>query len=82
MEWIDDIAVRKGHGPIQFRIAAFLMGKFRKGLTYKEVFLLVYGLNKRKHGESEAKKIAAKAITELHEKHKKENKIIENPESN
>ena len=74
MEWIDEVAVRKGHGPVQFRIAAFFMGKFRKGLTYKDVFLLVYGLNKRKHGESEAKKIAAKAIAELHEKHEKKTK--------
>ena len=66
-DWLKEIAVKKGVGPFQFRIVAFLMGRWRKGLTYNDVFLLVYGLNKRKLGDVEAKKVAASAIMELSE---------------
>lgn len=69
-EWLDEIAVRKGVGPLQFRVAAFLTGRLRKGLTYRDVFFLVYGLNKHRHGENEAKQIAAKATIKLYEKKK------------
>lgn len=70
MEWLDEIAVRKGTGPFQFRIAAFLTGRLSKGLTYRDVFFLVYGLNKRRLGENEAKRVAAEATIKLYEKQK------------
>lgn len=67
-EWLDETAVRKGLGPFQFRIAAFLTGRWKKGLTYRDVFFLVYGLNKRRHDDKEAKRIAASATMGLYEK--------------
>ena len=48
-----------------YKVACFLIGK--KKMTYQEMFLLFYGLNKKNIGEEQAKKYAIERIIALYE---------------
>lgn len=48
-----------------YKIACFLIGK--KRMTYQEMFLLYYGMYKRKIGSDGAKKYAVENIVALYE---------------
>lgn len=47
-----------------YRVACWMLGK--KKLTYQEVFMLIYGMNKRR-GEKEAKEHALQKIIWIYE---------------
>ncbi len=48
-----------------YRIACFLQGK--KKMTYQEMFMLLYGINKKSLGEKAAKEFAAQKIIGIYE---------------
>lgn len=48
-----------------YRIVCFLMG--RKRLTYREMFLVLYGMHVKRMGADKAKKSAAQRIISIYE---------------
>ena len=69
MEWFDEkIEYIKGD-KFFYKVICFLLGGHKKRLTYKQVYLLLYGLNKSRFGEDKAKKLAASRILDIYASH-------------
>lgn len=47
-EWLKEHIPSLKHGNWLYKIICFLMGKRRKKLTYEEMYLLLYGINRNK----------------------------------
>lgn len=48
-----------------YRVSCFLLGK--KRLTYQEMFMLIYGINKKNLGEKMSKEVATQKIIGIYE---------------
>ena len=69
MEWFDEKIESINDDKYIYRFICFLMGGFKHRLTYKELYLLLYGLNRRKLGEKNAKKKSMERIIEIYKSH-------------
>jgi hypothetical protein len=65
-ETVEDVPSKKW----LYRVSCFLLGK--KKLTYREMFMLIYGINKRNLGEKKSKEVAAQKIIGIYEYNNKE----------
>lgn len=65
-EWMSETVEKVKKGNWWYKFFCFMMGKRKKKMTYKEVFLLIYGLNKNKLGDKTAKEIALYKILEIY----------------
>lgn len=72
IEWINEKAENiPGHKFMYFLIRLLTLS-LRKKLTYKELFLVYYGIHREKIGDMEAKKLAFERIKQVYEDNKKE----------
>jgi hypothetical protein len=69
-EWLKETVPFLKNGNWLYKIICFLMGKRKKKLTYEEIYLLLYGLNRnKKNDEGETKKKSMHKILELYKYH-------------
>ena len=67
--WMEETVQSVEHANWLYRFCCFLLGKKKKKLTYKELFLLLYGINRRKMGDKEAKTFAMNQILKTYKFH-------------
>lgn len=66
LEWLNEKIERMPYNNWLYKIICFLMGKRKTKLTYKDLFLLLYGLNRKKYGDKEAKELSLYKIVEIY----------------
>lgn len=67
--WLDEKIPYLKDGDKLYRIVCFCLGKRKKKMSYKEMYLFLYGLNKGKLGEKPAKEKALFRILEIYKSH-------------
>lgn len=73
MEWFDEkIEYIKGDRFL-YKLVCFCLKGPKKRLSYKELYLLLYGLNKHKIGHKNAKIKAVERIIEIYKSHHENN---------
>ena len=65
-EWLDESIIEIKGSETLYKIICFLMGRRKKKLTYKELFVLIYGLNRKKYGEKKSKELAMLRILQIY----------------
>ena len=58
LTWMDETIERVPKLNWLYKFCCFMLLKSKKKMTYNEMFMLLYGLNRRKLGESKAKQYA------------------------
>lgn len=66
MEWFDEKIERIKDDKFLYKFICFFLGGPKKRLSYKELFVLIYGLNRRKLGEEKSKKLAMNRILKIY----------------
>lgn len=67
VEWMKEKLERIPRHNWFYNFICFIMGKRKSKLTYLDLFLFVYGLNRDKIGEKEAKELAIKTTISIYE---------------
>ena len=80
LSWMEEKVNSVEHANWLYNLCCFLLGKRKEKLSYRELFLIIYGLNKRKIGEEEAKKYAINQILKTYKYHN--NKLPKDIEEN
>jgi hypothetical protein len=65
-QWLKEPVFRLNKLNWLYQIVCFLLGKYKKKLTYEELFLLLYGLNRGCLGDEEAKKRSMLKVIEIY----------------
>lgn len=65
-EWLNEKILKIPHHNWLYQIICFLMLRGRRKLSYKDLFLLIYGTNRNKMGDKEAKEFALYKIVEIY----------------
>lgn len=73
MEWFEEKIEYIEGDKFLYKLVCFCLKGPKKRLSYKELYLLLYGLNKRKLGEENAKKKAMERIIEIYKSHHENN---------
>ncbi len=73
MEWFDEKIEYIEGDKFLYKLVCFCLKGPKKRLSYKELYLLLYGINKRKLGEENAKKKAMERILEIYKSHHNNN---------
>lgn len=73
MEWFDEKIEYIEGDKFLYNLVCFCLKGPKKRLSYKELYLLLYGLNRRKLGEENAKKKAMERIIEIYKSHHENN---------
>ena len=73
MEWFDEKIEYIEGDKFLYKLVCFCLKGPKKRLSYKELYLLLYGINKRKLGEENAKKRAMERIIEIYKSHHNNN---------
>lgn len=66
MEWFDEKIEYIDGDKFLYKLVCFFLGGFKKRLTYKELYILLYHLNKNKLGEENAKKKSMQRILKIY----------------
>ena len=77
MEWLNEKIEYIEGDRFLYKTICFFLGGPKKRLTYKELYLILYHLNKFKLGENESKRQSMNKIIEIYSffKNKKKNDI-------
>lgn len=67
-EWLNEKIIKIPHYNWLYQIICFLMFRGRRKLSYKDLFLLIYGTNRTKMMDKEAKEYALYKIVEMYKK--------------
>lgn len=62
-ERVDSVPYRNG----LYKFCCFMLGRAKKKMTYNDIFVLLYGLHKRKAGSDEAKRLALQEVVGIYE---------------
>jgi len=66
VEWMDEKVTKiKGHN-FFYKVVCFFLGRWWKKLTYKDLFLLYYGVNRKSMGEHNSRKKALQSILKIY----------------
>ena len=68
-EWLDEQIPYLKDGNWLYKFVGFCMGRRKKKLSYKEMYLLLYGLNRGKLGNGKAKEKAMNRILVIYKSH-------------
>jgi hypothetical protein len=71
---MDETIYSVPNGNWLYRFCCFFLFKAKKKLTYNEMYLLLYGLHRRKLGEDLAKRFAFERILAIYQ-HQNNNKL-------
>ena len=66
-EWLNEKVVKTPYHNWIYQIVCFLMFRWRRKLTYKDLFLLLYGVNRNKVGDRQAKEISLYKVIEIYQ---------------
>ena len=66
-EWLNEKVVKTPYYNWIYQIVCLLMFRWRRKLTYKDLFLLLYGVNRNKLGDKQAKEISLYKIIEIYQ---------------
>ena len=78
-EWLNETVESVEHSNWLYKFCCFFLGRRKKKLTYSELFMVLYGLNKNGLGPEEAKKFAMEKLVEIYKwNNNKEPDIEEN----
>lgn len=80
-EWLNETVEKVDKCNWLYKFICFCLGKRKKKLTYQELFLFLYGLNRKKLGERKAKELSMKRIIEIY-KYLHDNKLPKGMEGN
>lgn len=69
MEWFEEKIEYIEGDKFLYKLVCFCLKGPKKRLSYKELYLLLYGLNRRKLGNKKAKEMAIKRIVEIYKSH-------------
>jgi len=69
MYWFDEKIEYIKNDRFLYKVICFILGGPRKRLTYKELYLFLFSLNKRRIGERNAKIKAIDKIIEIYKSH-------------
>ncbi len=58
LSWMDDKVTRVVRNNWLYKICCWFLGKKETKMTYKEIYLLIYGLNRKRLGEEQSKTYA------------------------
>ncbi len=58
LSWMDDKVTRVVNNNWLYNLCCWFLGKKETKMSYKEIYLLIYGLNKKRLGEEQSKKYA------------------------
>ena len=67
--WMEDRVQSVEHSNWLYKLCCFFLGRKKTNLTYKELFLVIYGINRRKMGDKEAKTYAMNEILKTYKFH-------------
>lgn len=67
--WLNEKIPFLKDGNRLYNIVCFCLGKHKNKMSYKEMYLFLYGLNKGKLGEKTAKEKALLRILEIYKSH-------------
>lgn len=73
MEWFDEKIEEIKDDRFLYKIICFLLGGFKHRLSYKELYLLLIGINRRKLGDEKAKIKAMERIIKIYKSHHNNN---------
>lgn len=73
MEWFEEKIEKINDDRFLYKIVCFLLGGPKYRLSYKNLYLILYGLNRGKLGEENAKKKAMKRIIQIYKSHHNNN---------
>ena len=65
-EWLEETIEKVNNINWLYKLICFLLFKRKKKLTYKEMYLLLYGLNRRNIGDKEAKQLSMERIIKIY----------------
>lgn len=65
-KWMKERIPYLKHGNWLYKIMCFLCGERKEKMTYEEYFLVVYGVNKKKLGDKEAKLYALETVVDIY----------------
>ena len=74
LDWMDGTVESVPSMNWLYRLCCILL--FKKRMTYNELYVLLYGINKRKIGEDNAKRLAMNQVLKTY-KHLNNNKLPE-----
>ena len=67
MEWLNEKVESLPNGNKLYKIICFLLGKRKKKMTYKEIYLIVQRLNEKRLGKEKSKRVAMNRIIQIYE---------------
>ena len=73
MEWFNEKIETMEDDKFLYKVICFLLGGPKRRLSYKEVYMILYGLNKRKLGEKKAKEKAINRVLTIYKNNHKNN---------
>lgn len=73
MEWFNEKIEYIKDDKFLYKLVCFFLKGPKKRLSYKELYLLLYGLNRQKLGEYNARKKAMGKIIEIYKTHHNNN---------
>jgi hypothetical protein len=73
MEWFDEKIEKINDDKFLYKIVCFLLGGPKYRLSYKNLYLILYGLNRGKLGEEKAKKKAMERVIKIYKSHHNNN---------
>ena len=79
MEWFNEKIETMDDDRFIYKVICFLLGGPKRRLSYKELFMILYGVNKRKLGEKKAKEEAMNRILTIYKNNHKNNFHLKRP---
>ncbi len=73
MEWFDEKIEKINDDKFLYKIICFLLGGPKYRLSYKNLYLILYGLNRGKLGEEKAKIKAMERVIKIYKSHHNNN---------
>ena len=67
MEWLNEKVESLPNGNKLYKIICFLLGKRKKKMNYKEIYLIVQRLNEKRLGKEKSKRVAMNRIIQIYE---------------
>ena len=80
MNWLEETVESVEHSNWLYKACCWFLLKPKKKLTYSELFMILYGLNKKALGYEDAKKFAFKQLIEVYKWNNNKEPDIENNE--
>lgn len=65
-EWLNETVTKVDKSNWLYNFICFCLGRHKRKLTYQELFMVLYGINRGRLGEKKAKKCSMERIIEIY----------------